>query len=101
MLTWRGQGEVNGEEAQTCRASFPDSPTRLLSEFGHSTSPFLYVHMQSLCNVRSSFHSLNSRSVAKAEEKVIVVLISCCIVERPILQPFVTVFHSIVKWYCN
>ena len=59
--------------------AFRDSPTRLLSEFGHSTSPFLYVHIQSLCNVRT-FHSLNYRSAAKAEQKVLLVLISCCIV---------------------
>ena len=64
-------------------ASFSDSPTRLLSEFGHSKSPFLYVHIQSLCNVRTLYY-LNSYSTN----------FMLYIVECPILQPFVTVFHS-------
>ena len=48
-------------------ASFPDSPTGLLSEFGHSISHFcVYMHMQS-----SEHYSLHSRSAAKGEERVL------------------------------
>ena len=65
---------------------------------------FCMYNMQSLYNVRT-FHSLNYRSAAKAEGKVLIVLILCCIVECPTLQLFVTVFHSIVKFiytlHCN
>ena len=49
-------------------ASFPDSPTGLLSEFGHSISHVcMCIHAHA---VFRTLHSLHSRSAAKGEERV-------------------------------